>query len=189
MKTRSKMTRASPFEPELSDRLLKIYDLGRKPRDPRDFITLLKAPSMRRSEEKKFVDVVKSGKAVIGQGNHSTKDWIIPKSGKKVFTWCSYDTVMTAILQKEGEIGSFCPHCGEEMQILIRSGKLGSFSPKGMVFLWGSGPEGSPGDPMCDHLHLFPSERHMAAWIESQKGEMGFSFRLEEAVNYLRRRF
>lgn len=96
---------------------------------------------------------------------------------------------MTAILQKEGEVGSSCPHCGEEMRILIQGGKLESFSPRGIVFLWGTGPEGSLGNPMCNHLHLFPSERHMAAWIESHKGEMGFSFRLEEAVSYLRTRF
>jgi hypothetical protein len=183
------MTSPSLFEPELTDRLRKIYDLGRKPRDPRDFFILLRASSMSRSREKKFVDIVKSGKAVIGQSNHPTKDWIILKSEKKVFTWCSYDTLMTAILQKEGEIGSSCPHCGEEMRILIHGGKLESFSPRGIVFLWGTGPEGSPGDPMCDHLHLFPGEKHMTAWLESHEGEMGFSFRLEETVNYLRRRF
>ena len=74
------------------------------------------------------------------------------------------------------------------MRILFRGGRLESFSPKEMVFLWGTGPEGSPGNPMCDHLHLFPAERHMTAWIESHKGEMGFSFRLEEAVNYLERK-
>ncbi len=189
MKTRMRMTGASYFERELSDRLRKIYDLGRKPRDPRDFFTLARASSMKRSGEKKLVDAVKSGKAVIGQANRSTKDWIILKSGKKVFTWCSYDTLMTAILRKGGEIGSSCPHCGEEMRILIQGGNLESFSPKGMVFLWGTGPEGSRGNPVCDHLHLFPRQKHMTAWVESHEGEMGFSFRLEEAVSYLRTRF
>ena len=75
------------------------------------------------------------------------------------------------------------------MTARIRGGKLKDFYPKEMVFLWGVGPEGAPGNPMCDHLHLFPNKKHLSAWIESKEGEMGFSFQLRETVRRLRERF
>jgi hypothetical protein len=96
---------------------------------------------------------------------------------------------MTAVLRGDSMVGSTCPHCGETMTVRILEGKLGEFSPKKMVFLWGTGPEGSPGNPMCDHLHLFPDKNHMDEWIESNEGELGFSFNLQEFVKRLSQRF
>ena len=75
------------------------------------------------------------------------------------------------------------------MTVRIKGGKLERFSPKEMMFLWGAGPEGSPGNPMCDHLHLFPNREHMSAWLASRKGEMGFSFEILEVLNYFNSRF
>ncbi len=75
------------------------------------------------------------------------------------------------------------------MKVRIRKGKLEDFSPKGIMFLWGAGPEDSTGNPMCDHLHLFPDKKHMTAWIESKDEELGFSFGLQEAVQRLKERF
>lgn len=180
---------AQPFIKDLGDRLRRIYGLERKPRDPNDFFKLLRAESAKHVGTKEFLDRVRSGKAVIGRSRVPTKDWIVRDGAEKVFTFCSYDTLMTAVLQGVSEIGSSCPHCGETMTVRIRGGKLKDFYPKGMIFLWGAGPEGAPGNPMCDHLHLFPNKKHMSAWIESKEGEMGFSFQLRETVRRLKERF
>ena len=183
------MTKTSHFEPELALRLQRIYGLERRPKDPREFFRLLKVLSEKSSGTKDFLALVKSGRAVIGASKHPTKDWVITEKAKKVFTYCSYDTLMTAILQRHGEIGSSCPHCGEAMTVRIEGGDLESFSPKGMMFLWGTGPEGSPGNPMCDHLHLFPNREHMTGWLSSCEGELGFSFKISDAPNYFKNRF
>ena len=183
------MTKAFDFEPELGDRLRRIYGVERRPKDPREFFRLLRALSKKSSGTKDFLTLVKSGRAVIGASKHPTKDWIITVKAKKVFTYCSYDTLMTAILRGHGEIGSSCPHCGEAMRIRVKEGELESFSHKGIVFLWGAGPDGSPGNPMCDHLHLFPDKEHLVAWVESHENEMGFSFKIQDAIRRLKNRF
>jgi hypothetical protein len=177
------------FGKELGERLMGIYGLGRRPRNPNDFFMLLKAESAKQLGTKVFLDRVRSGRAVIGRSKTQTKDWISSGGSEKVFTHCSYDTLMTAVLRGDSVIGSACPHCGETMTVQIRNGELEDVFPRGMVFLWGAGPEGSPGNPMCDHLHLFPDKNHMYGWIESKEGEMGFSFSLQEFVERLRQRF
>ncbi len=168
---------------------MRIYGLERKPQNPDDFFRLLKTESARHAGTVEFLNRVRSRKAVMGRSDVTTKDWIAMDGQGKVYTRCSYDTLMTAILRADSQVGSSCPHCGEPMTIRIRKGKLEDFSPKGLVFLWGTGPEGSPGNPMCDHLHLFPEKGHMNAWIESKVGELGFSFNLQEAVQRLKERF
>ncbi len=184
-----KTTSTAHFSVELSDRLRRVYGLERRPKNPEDFFRLLRAESAKHPGTREFLERLRSGKAVIGRSNTPTKDWIVMDRAGKVFTFCSYDTLMTAVLQRDAEIGSSCPHCGETLLVRIHGDKLKDFSPKGMMFLWGTGPEGSPGNPMCDHLHLFPNREHMNAWIESKEGEMGFSFKLRDAVQRLRERF
>ncbi len=168
---------------------MRIYGLGGRPRNPDDFFRLLKAESSKHSGTKEFLKRVRSKEAVIGRSDVPTKDWIALGRSEKVFTFCSYDTLMTAILRGRSQIGSLCPHCGEAMKVRIRESKLAYFSPKGMVFFWGTGPEGSPGNPMCDHLHLFPDMGHRQEWVKSREGEMGFEFELSEAVLRLNERF
>lgn len=168
---------------------MRIYGLERRPRNPADFFRLLKAESAKHSGTKEFLNRVRSKEAVIGRSDVPTKDWIVVGKSERVFTFCSYDTLMTAILRGGSQIGSLCPHCGEPMNIRIAKGKLEDFSPMGMVFLWGTGPEGSPGNPMCDHLHLFPNEEHMTAWVKTKDQELGLSFSLQEAVRRLKKRF
>ena len=183
---RAKLTER--FTAELGDRLRRIYGLERKPRGPDDFFRLLRAESAKHVGTLGFLDRVRSGQAVIGRSNMPTKDWIVDRA-KKISTFCSYDTLMTAVLRGDAEIGSSCPHCGDMMSVRISGGKLEEYHPKGMMFLWGSGPEGAPGNPMCDHLHLFPNKNHLRLWIESKEGEMGFTLELEEAIQRLRDRF
>lgn len=183
------MKDATRFEPELGARLRRIYGLEEKPKGPREFFRLIRAVSEKSSGTKDFLRIVKSGEAVIGASRLPTKDWIIGENGKKVFTYCSYDTLMTATLRSQGEIGSSCPHCGQTMKIRIEGAKLRSFSPGEMLFLWGTGPEGSPGNPMCDHLHLFPSREHMTEWMTSRAGELGFSLEISDAFSLLGNRF
>jgi alkylmercury lyase-like protein len=181
---------SSDFEGVFADRLKRIYRLKRKPNGPDDFFRLLKAESAKHLGTQKFIEQVRSKKAVIGKSEIPTKDWIVQHGTReRVFTFCSYDTLMTAVLQGGGEVGSSCPHCGAKMSVQILGGKLEGFSPKGMVFLWGAGPEGAPGNPMCDHLHLFPNRRHMDAWIDSKEGEMGFSFEPQDLLLRLKERF
>ena len=180
---------APRFSAELGDRLWRIYGLERRPRSPDDFFRLLRAESSKHAGTQEFLDRVRSKKAVIGQSDAPTKDWVVMDGSEKVFTYCSYDTLMTAILRRDSEVGSSCPHCGETMSARLRGGELEDFSPRGMMFLWGAGPEGAPGNPMCDHLHLFPDKKHLSAWMESKEGEMGFGFKLQQAVSRLRERF
>ncbi len=168
---------------------MRIYGLDRRPRNPDDFLRLLEAESAKHEGTKEFLDRVRSKKAVIGRSEVPTKDWITANGSEKVFTYCSYDTLMTAVLRGDSQMGSLCPHCGEPMEVRIVKGELEGFSPKGMVFFWGTGPEGSPGNPMCDHLHLFPDEEHMTAWIESKDEELGFSFKLQEGIQRMKDRF
>lgn len=182
------MTDAPHIETELGDRLQRIYGLGRRPKNPREFFQLLRKVSEKSSGTQEFLRLVRGREAVIGQSDKPTKDWIAVKR-KKIFTYCSYDTLMTAILQGGGELGSACPHCGDAMKVRIKGVELESFSPNEMTFWWGTGPEGSPGNPMCDHLHLFPDKEHMAAWIRSHEGEMGFSFKMQDGVRLLKKRF
>ncbi len=177
------------FSAELGDRLRRIYGLERSTRNPDDFFRLLRSESAKHEGTRQFLDRVRSGKAVIGRSNVPTKDWIVLDGLEKVFTLCSYDILMTALLRGDSEIGSSCPHCGEAMKVRIRRGKLADFSPKEMMFFWGAGPEGAPGNPMCDHLHLFPDRRHMDAWVDSKEAEMGFSFELQDAILRLKERF
>ncbi|HEV2225406.1 MAG TPA: organomercurial lyase [Nitrososphaerales archaeon] len=177
------------FDAELGNRLMRIYGLWRRPRNPDDFFRMLKAESAKHSGTKEFLNRVRSEEAVIGRSDEPTKDWIAMGRSEKVYTLCSYDTLMTAILSGGSTIGSVCPHCGMAMKVRIKQGKLANFSPKGMVFFWGTGPEESPGNPMCDHLHLFPDTGHRKEWANSRLGEMGFEFGLPEAVFRLKERF
>lgn len=170
--------------------MMRIYGLKEKPTNPDEFFRLLKAESAKHPGARKFIARVKSKEAVIGRCGITTKDWTVMHGTKeKIFTLCSYDTLMTGVLQGSSEIGSSCPHCGQTMSVRIRAGHLERFSPKGMVFYWGTGPEGSAGNPMCDHLHLFPDKSHMDEWVESQVGEMGFSYNVQEAIQRLKGRF
>ncbi len=177
------------FGAELDSRPMRIYGLDRKPRNPDDFFRLLKAESAKHVRTREFLNRVRSKKAVIGRSDVPTKDWIAASGSEKAFTYCSYDTLMTAVLRGDSQIGSSCPHCGEPMEVRIEKGKLEDFSPKGTVFFWGTGPEGSPGNPMCDHLHLFSDKEHMTAWIQSKDEELGFSLKLNEVVRTLKERF
>lgn len=177
------------FGAELGNRLMRIYCLEKRPENQAEFFQLLKAESAKHPRTREFLDRVRANKAVIGVSDERTKDWIVMGESEKVFTHCSYDTLMTAILRGDSKVGSACPHCGKAMTVRIRKGTLEDYSPKGVVFLWGSGPEGSPGNPMCDHLHLFPDTKHMNAWIESKENELGFSFGLQEFIRRLRQRF
>lgn len=180
---------ADDFVAEFGDRLRRIYGLGRRPRNPDDFFRLLRAVSAKHVGTREFLDRVRSKRAVIGRSTLPTKDWIVTDEAMRVYTFCSYDTLMTGVLQGDAELGSSCPHCGETMSVRIRGGKLDAFSPKEMMFLWGAGPDGAPGNPMCDHLHLFPNKEHLVAWMDSKEGEMGFNFKLQEAVQHFRQRF
>lgn len=180
---------ATRFGAELGIRLMRIYGLEREPMNPDDFFGLLKVESAKHPGTREFLERVRSKKAVIGRTEDPTKDWITLRGSGKVHTLCSYDTLMTAVLRGGSLIGSACPHCGEPMEVRIEKGKLVDFAPKGTVFFWGTGPEGFPGNPMCDHLHLFPNKGHMNAWIESKENELGFSFNLKQAVLRLKNRF
>lgn len=94
---------------------------------------------------------------------------------------CGLDTLATAYLRKHGDIAASCPHCGKTMEISVKDRQIVSQSPKRIVFWLGAGPIGAPGNPRCDHLHLFPSPRHLEAWLRSKPNELGVGLSLEEA--------
>lgn len=174
------------FDVEFGTRLGRVYSLNRAPKDVLDFFELLKEQRLTQPETVKFFEFVRSGKGVIGETVDLTKDWIIVGGERKVHTRCSLDSLLTGLLQLDSTVGSSCPHCGEAIRVRIEGGELKGFEPKTAVFLCGAGPDGAPGDPMCDHLHLFPDSEHMNAWVRSKEGEMGFSLELPEAIEQMR---
>ena len=99
---------------------------------------------------------------------------------------CGYDALETAVLRGRGLIDAACPHCGERMEIRVEESRIAKASPPSTVFWFGAPPRDAPGNPVCDHLHLFPTREHLAAWLRTQRDELGVEMPVTEAVQFLR---
>jgi len=134
-----------------------------------------------------FVQQIKAGKAAIGECGEKHGYSLTMADGCTVEVMCAYDALMTSVLQGKGNVHAGCAHCGEKMEVRIEGVKVSKSSPPSIVFWLGAGPQDAPGNPICDHLHLFPNQEHLQAWLDSQRDELGVNMPLTEAVRFLAR--
>jgi hypothetical protein len=138
---------------------------------------------MRNPEGPKYIEAVRSGKVVVGETGEE-HGYSIDKEGHRVNVSCAYDALHTAVIRGTGLIKAACPHCGEIMEVRIEGIRVVSSSPQSIVYWLGAPPEDAPGNPVCDHLHLFPTREHLKAWLETQRDELGVEMTVEEAVDF-----
>ena len=101
---------------------------------------------------------------------------------------CGYDALMNALLRGAGVIKGTCVHCGEAMEFELLGDDITRQSTSDLTFWLGTGPIGAPGNPVCDHLHLFPDRMHLDGWLEANPRELGVALRLEEAIAFFKDR-
>ena len=170
------------LEPRLGERLQRIYMLARSPSTISEFGELLTERSLSRPEGREFIEGVRSGRAVIGETEEDHGYSVVLPEGRKAKVFCAFDTLMTAVLRGAGTSHGACPHCGEEMEVTVEERRVASASAPSLVFWLGAGPEGAPGNPVCDHLHLFPSREHLTAWLDNQPEELGVALPVSDAL-------
>ncbi|AEB12749.1 alkylmercury lyase [Marinithermus hydrothermalis] len=175
-----------PLDPEFAARLHRIYRLARPPTTPADFGALLRERNRTDPARRAFFEQVQAGHAVIGACTQARGYRLDLPDGATIQVMCAYDALMTALLRGRGEVRAECPHCGAPTHLVIEAHALTRATPDTAVFWWGSGPQDAPGNPICDHLHLFPSPEHLEAWLESRPDERGVALPIREAVAWLR---
>ncbi len=175
------------LDPRFAERLRDIYKLGQTPRTLDEFGRLLVQLTTTNPRLHGFLKLIKGGKAAIGECNEQHGYSMTLPDGRRVEVMCAYDALMTSVLQGGGEVQASCPHCGEKMQVRIRGTVVSKDSPPSSVFWLGAGPKDAPGNPICDHLHLFPNKEHLQAWVGSRRDELGVSMPLAEVVQFLSR--
>ena len=181
-KTSSSKGRARPIslDSKLSGRLKEVYGMTREPTTISDFAAQWRSLLKRRPEARKFMEGVRTGKNRIGETSLD-KGYSLDEGGEEGRVMCGLDTLATAWLRGEGSIHAKCPHCEELTNIQVEGGKIVGNSRPDTVFFLGAGPRDAPGNPMCDHLHLFPSSKHANEWVRAQRDEVGVTMTLEEA--------
>ncbi len=164
----------------LAQRLKEVYSLEKAPTSVNDFAALWRENLSGNQRAREFIGEVRAGKRAIEE-TFSDRGYSVLKSGASQDVMCGLDTLATAYLRKNGPISARCPHCPKQMEIVVTRGRIVKNSPERIVFWLGTGPIGAPGNPRCDHLHLFPSSRHLAEWLRSKPGELGIKLSLREA--------
>ncbi len=173
------------FDSRLAQRLRDIYRLPGQPVTISEFAKLMRERRQAPGSIRDFIESVKAGKAVIGECGEEHGYSLVLSGGKAVKVMCAYDALMTSVLRGSGLVKAACPHCCEAMQISIREKKVADSSSSEILFWWGTGPKGEPGNPVCDHLHLFPSRGHLSGWLTTRSEELGFSISLGGIVSLL----
>ncbi len=174
-----------PLDIQLSQRLKGVYKLSKPPATIIEFVELIRARNQAKLGIREFIENVRAGKAVIGECTEEHGYSMVLPDGRNVKVMCAYDALMSSILQGQGLVLAACPHCGEKMKIHIKGGKVANSSLPSIIFWWGTGPRGEPGNPVCDHLHLFPSRQHLSSWRGTRPDELGFSLSLAETLELI----
>lgn len=177
-----------PIAPRLGERFRDIYGLPKAPSVFREFSDLARAIVADNPEWKKFRDLIRAGKVVIGEVDEDRGYSVALPTGKEANVACGYDAVMTAVLHGRGLVRARCPHCREPMEIRIEDRTVVQSSPNSITFWYGAPPRGVPGHPICDHLHIFPDPEHLKAWFRTQTDELGLAIPLDDFVEYAGRR-
>ncbi len=163
----------------------EIYNLSKTPGTLDEFGQLLVQRTTTRQRLQERLELVKEGKAAIGECGEKHGYSMTLGDRRSVEVMCAYDALMTSILQGKGEVHATCPHCGEKMDVRIKATEVAKASLPSIVFWLGAGPRDAPGNPICDHLHLFPDTQHLKEWVNSQLDELGLSIPLTDAVQFL----
>lgn len=170
------------LEPELAERLQQIYRLARRP-DTLGALRELFGEGRREPQFEHYLERIRSGAGVIGAARGATPYANVLAEGE-VGVMCGYDALMNALLRGGGTVRGSCVHCGEALELELAGEEIVRRSSAGMVFWFGTGPLGAPGNPVCDHLHLFPDRTHLDAWLVSQPHELGVAMAIGDAVAF-----
>ncbi len=174
---------SDPIDVQLGQRLNEVYKLAGPPASITEFAELIRARNHARPALREFLERVRAGKAVIGECAEERGYSMALPDGRNVKVMCAYDALMSSILQGQGLVRAACPHCGEKTEIHVKGIKVASSSSPSIIFWWGTGPRDEPGNPVCDHLHLFPTREHLASWRGTRPNELGFSLSLAETLD------
>ena len=170
------------LDPELGKRLEHVYKLSRQPTTLGEVRELFKAKRDNPDIEA-YVEKVRTGEAVIGACRSDTPYANVLAEGE-VDVMCGYDALMNALLRGAGIIKGNCVHCGEAVELELQGDDITRQSTPELVFWLGTGPIGAPGNPVCDHLHLFPDRAHLEGWLEANPDELGVAMRIAEAIAF-----
>ncbi len=167
---------------ELGKRLERVYKLSRRPE------TLVELQALFREKRNNpavevYLERVRSGAGVIGASSGPTSYRNVLAEGD-VDVMCGYDALMNALLRGAGVVQASCVHCGEAMVFDLRDHDLTRQSTPELLFWLGTGPIGAPGNPVCDHLHLFPDRTHLDGWLEGNPDELGAALPIVEAIAF-----
>lgn len=174
-----------PISVELGKRFKGIYRLSARPNSIRDFAELLKASQKTRPREEIYIQNIREGKQIMGIVLTETKFLFTDSGDTSHFVKCGYDTLITAILSGKGTVQTQCLHCDQKVSIEVDNYEIISSEPRGIQFWFGAPPPGMNDNPVCDHLHLFPSEEHLQAWVAQKEREEGVQFSLHEMVEFI----
>jgi hypothetical protein len=138
---------------------------------------------MSNPEGPKYIEAIRSGKVMVGETGEE-RGYSIDKEDHRVNVSCAYDALHTAVIRGQGLIKAACPHCGEKMEIRVEGSQVATVSPQSTVYWLGAPPEDAPGNPVCDHPHLFPMRDHLKAWLQTQRDELGVEMTVKEAADF-----
>ncbi len=175
------------LDPRFAERLREIYKLDQSPRTVDEFGLSLAQRTTTHPQLRDLFKLIKAGKAAIGECGEKHGYSMTLKDGRRVEVMCAYDALMTSVLQGTGDVHAACPHCGDDMLVLIEGTLVSKASLPSIMFWLGAGLGDAPGNPICDHLHLFPDTQHLNAWISSRRDELGVGIPLTDTVQFLAR--
>lgn len=185
----------SMLDPRVSERIKESYGYPRAPVTATEAFEIF-GEVLRSPEEREFVEQIKVGDAVMAETQEDTGYSVVLPEGREAKVSCAIDSLITALLRREGLVHAACPHCREKMEIKIEGNRVVSTSSPSIVFWFGGGLEKRSGgldvdvlehgaEEICGHMHLFPNREHLAAWLKSQKDELGATIPLKETVDIL----
>ena len=169
----------APFEPRLAERFRTTYRLAKAPRTPNEFADFWRDRLDADPRMRELFRRVRDGTAVIGETAANRGQVVFLPDGRKANVMCGYDSLMTAVLRGRGSVHAACFHCGERTEVHIEEGRSVRIMPETAVFWLGDGPRGIQ---VCDHLNLFPSLDHLAAWLRADPEELGIALSVPAAV-------
>jgi len=139
---------------------------------------------MMQQQMKELYDKMKSGQLIMGECKSETNFQFISQENIH-YVNCGYDSLVTAYTSENGLVKTKCLHCSELVEIEFKNGEIVRKSSEDIHFWFGSPPQDAQDNPVCDHLHLFPSLEHLQVWVESKDRELGITFNLNEFIDYL----
>ena len=174
-----------PLDLELGERLKHVYKLNRSPQTLHDVQILFAERRQKNPHLYGYLELVKQGDAIIGACKSQT-NYANYFSEGEIRVMCGYDALMNVLLRGSGIARGHCMHCGESLELEIADQKRMRLSHPNLLFWLGTGEIGAPGNPVCDHLHLFPHQEHLEAWLETRPDVLGVAMPVTLAIDFLK---